>query len=206
MNHVYRPLLAFFLLSFLNTGAQPTRQAADLAFTITRMAEIYHVQPRPVDKVFSRDLFNQMIHALDGDKIYFDEEDLRLLRVYEFELDDQLLNKKEDFLKQLIILYSKKINQTDSLLDKLAQYRFDLNLNESYTVAEDSSFALNEAARKTKMYKLVKRNILETLVDNYEEDSTKKNLKPDSLEPAAVKKSCHAFKREIQRTRQTKGG
>ncbi len=31
-------------------------------------------------------------------------------------------------------------------------------------------------------------------------------LKPDSLEPAAVKKVCHAFKREIQRTRQTKGG
>jgi carboxyl-terminal processing protease len=206
MNHVSRPVLAFFLLSFLSTGAQPTRQAADLAFTITRMAEIYHVQPRPVDKVFSRDLFNQMIHALDGDKIYFNEEDLRLLRVYEFELDDQLLNKKEDFLEQLIILYSKKINQTDSLLDKLALYRFDLNLNESYTVAEDSSFALDEADRKSKMYKLVKRNILETIVDIYEEDSTKKNLKPDILEAAAVKKVCHAFKREIQRTRQTKGG
>jgi carboxyl-terminal processing protease len=206
MIHVSRPVLAFFLLAFLHSGAQPTRQAADLAFTITRMAEIYHVQPRAVDKVFSRDLFNQMIHALDADKIYFNEEDLRQLRVYEFELDDQLLNKKEDFLNQLIILYSRKINQTDSLLDKLALYRFDLNLNEYYTVAEDSSFAMNEAARKTKMYKLVKRNILETIVDIFDQDSTKRNLKPDSLESAAVKKVCHAFKREIQRTRQTKGG
>src|SRR5664279_2189560 len=206
MNHVFRPLLAFFLLSFSNTRSQPTRQASDLAFTITRMAEIYHVQPRPVDKVFSRDLFSQMIRALDPDKIYFSEDDLKQLRVFEFELDDQLLNKKEDFIKQLIILYTIKINQTDSLLDKLARYRFDLNLSESYTVSEDSSFAKNEANRKTKIYKLVKRNILETIVDIYEEDSSKKNLKPDSLEPAAIKKVCHSFKREILRIRQTKGG
>ncbi len=206
MNQVFRLTLTLFLFSVLYTRAQPTRQAADLAFTITRMAEIYHVQPRAVDKVFSRDLFSQMIHAMDADKIYFNEEDLKQLRVYEFELDDQLLNKKEEFIKQLIIIYTKKINQTDSLLDKLAGYRFDLNLNELYSVAEDSSFAINETNRRTKIYKLVKRNILETMVDIYDDDSTKKNVKPDSLEPAAIKKVCHSFRREIQRTRQTKGG
>ncbi len=36
-------------------------------------------------------------------------------------LDDQLLNKKEDFLNQLIVLYTKKINQTDSILDLLSK-------------------------------------------------------------------------------------
>jgi carboxyl-terminal processing protease len=206
MNRIFSLLTAFVLLSFLYTRAQPTRQAADLAFTITRMAEIYHVQPRTVDKVFSRDLFNQMIRALDADKIYFNAEDIRQLSNYEYELDDQLLNKKDDFLKQLVLLYTRKINKTDSLIDKLSGYHFDLNLNESYSLAEDSSFAINEEDRKIKIYKLVKRNILETIVDIYEDDSTKKNLKADSLEPAAIKKVCHSFKREIQRTRQTKGG
>ena len=191
----------------MHTGAQPTRQAADLAFTITRMAEIYHVQPRPVDKVFSRDLFSQMIRALDADKIYFNEEDLIQLRVYEFELDDQLLNKKEDFLKQLIsLIYQKRSTRRTPCWTNWPVIKFDLNLNESYSVAEDSSFAINEANRRTKIYKLVKRNILETIVDIYDDDSAKKNLKPDSLEPAAIKKVCHSFKREIQRTRQTKGG
>src|SRR5450432_3330919 len=170
MKCIFPPVLGILLISFFDSSAQLTRSTAEMAFTITRMAEIYHVQPRPVDKVFSNDLFIQLIRALDADKIYFSAEDIRNLSSYQYVLNDELLGKKEDFLKQLIILYSKKINQTDSLLDKLAQYRFDLNLNESYTVAEDSSFALNEAARKTKMYKLVKRNILETLVDNYEED------------------------------------
>ncbi len=206
MKYAFPPVLIVFLFSFLDSAAQLTRPTAEIAYTITRMAEIYHVQPRPVDNTFSADLFSQMIHALDGDKIYLNDEDIRQLSLSKDKLADQLLNKKEDFLNQLIVLYTKKINQTDSILDTLSKSKFDLNLNESYTVFEDSSFAPNETLRKIKLYKLVKRNILETVVDIYEADSTKKNIKTDSLEPAARKKVCHAFKRDIQRIRQTKGG
>ena len=63
----------------------------------------------------------QMIRALDADKIYFNGEDIRVLSTYEYTLNDQLLNKKEDFLKQLIVLYTKKINQTDSIIDCIVQ-------------------------------------------------------------------------------------
>ncbi|HEY4935868.1 MAG TPA: S41 family peptidase [Puia sp.] len=206
MKHAFPPLWTLFLFLFLESPAQSPQSTAEIAFTITRMAEIYHVQPRAVDKSFSSDLFSQMIRALDADKIYFSGEDIRQLSAYKYTLDDQLLNKKEDFLKQLIILYTKKINQSDSILDVLSKSRFDLNLNESYTVAEDSSFSPDDAQRKIKLYKLVKRNILETVVDIYEEDSAKNNIKADSLEPIARKKVCHSFKRDIQRTRQTEGG
>lgn len=206
MKQAFPLFLVLFVFFHPVSLAQITHTTAETAFTITRMAEIYHVQPRPVDKVFSRDLFNQMIRALDADRIYFSGEDIRQLSAWQINLDDQLLNQKDDFLKQLILLYTQKINQTDSLLETLSRSRFDLNLNESYTVSEDSSFAPGEDLRKKKLYKLVKRNILETLVDLYEEDSSKTNVNPASLEPAARKKVCHSFKRDIQRTRQTSGG
>ena len=199
-------VLIVFQLSFLNSPAQLTRSTAETAFTITRMADIYHVQPRVVDKVFSNDLFSQMIRALDADKIYFSEEDILKLSPYRDKLDNEILNKKEDFLKQIIKLYTKKIIQTDSILDKLSKTRFNLFLRETYTVSEDSSFAPNDELRRIKLYKLVKRNVLETIIDIYEDDSTKKNIKADSLEPAARKKVCHAFKREIQRSIQVKDG
>jgi carboxyl-terminal processing protease len=200
------PVLIVLLSSFLVSPAQLVRSTAETAFTITRMAEIYHVQPRPVDKTFSNDLFVQIIRTLDPDKIYFSAEDIEQLSVYQYVLDQELLGKKEDFLNKLILIYDRKISQTDSLLDKLSKTRFDLNLNEVYTVAEDSSFAPSETLRRKKIYKLVKRNVLETISDIYEEDSTRKNLKADSLEPAARKKVCHAFKREIQRSLQVKDG
>jgi carboxyl-terminal processing protease len=206
MKCVFLSFLIVFLLSFLNSTAQLTRSTAEIAYTITRMAEIYHVQPRPIDKVFSYDLFKQMIRTLDADKIYLSRDDIKKLGSYQFMLDDEILSKRDDFLNQLIILYTKRINQTDSLLDKLAKSRFDLNANEIYTVTEDTSFAPNEELRKIKLYKLVKRNILETIIDIYEDDSARRDVSADSLEPAARKKVCHAFKRDIQRNRQMKGG
>jgi carboxyl-terminal processing protease len=206
MKYTLPSLLILFQLLIQESPAQSVRPTADIAFTITRMAEIYHVQPRTVDKSFSYDLFSQMIRALDADKIYLSGEDIRQLSAYQYKLDDQLLNKKEDFLKLLIGLYTKKINQTDSILNQLSNTRFNLSLNESYTVAEDSSFSPSDALRKIKLYKLVKRNILETVIDIYQDDSSKNILKIDSLELVARKKVCHAFKRDIQRTRQTMGG
>ena len=112
MKHVIRFLLILSQLLALEFSAQPDRSPADIAFTITRMAEIYHVQPRTVDKSFSADLFSQMIKALDPDKIYLSGEDIKQLSVYQFKLDDQLLNRKDDFLKLLINIYiRKKIRQ-----------------------------------------------------------------------------------------------
>ncbi len=206
MKRTFSALLIPLLLLFLESPAQTSQSTAEIAYMITRMAEIYHVQPRAVDKSFSSDLFSQMIRALDADKIYFNEEDIQKLSAYKYTLDDQLLNKKEEFLNQLIILYTKKINQSDSILDLLSKSRFDLNLKETYTVSEDSSFSPDEVLRKTKIYKLVKRNILETLADMYDDDSTKTNITVDSLEPRVRKKVCHAFKRDILRIRQTNGG
>src|SRR5450631_2162803 len=182
MKFDFAPFLICSLLCGLYSSAQLTQQTADNAFTITRMAEIYHVQPRVVDKTFSSDLFHQIIAAVDPDKIYFNQDDIRQLGTYQFTLDDQLLGKKDDFLKLLIALFTKKLNQTDSMLVFFMVKKFDLNLREIYTVQEDSSFAVNDVSRKTKLYKLIKRNILEAVTDIYAEDSVKTNIKPDSLE------------------------
>jgi carboxyl-terminal processing protease len=206
MKYVIPGFLIFFLFSFLASRAQLTKPTAETAYTITRMAEIYHVQPRAVDKAFSMDLYSQTIRALDQDKIYFSAVDIRQLDNWRYTLNDQLLNKKEDFLKLLINIYTRKINQTDSILDQLSKSKIDLSLAETYSIAEDSSFSSNDAQRKTKIYKLIKRNIIETIVDIYNDDSTKKNISAEILEPSARKKVCHAFKRDIQRTRQSKDG
>src|SRR3954451_20045790 len=113
MKYVIPAFLLIFLFSIQNGNAQLTKTAADTAYTITRIAEIYHVQPRPVDKTFSADLFSQMIRVMDQDRIYFNAEDIRQLNAWQYNLNDELLNKKENFLKLLINIYSKKINQTD---------------------------------------------------------------------------------------------
>src|SRR5689334_4696758 len=150
MKYAIQGFFIFFQFSFLATHAQLTKSTAETAYTITRMAEIYHVQPRPVDQTFSTDLYSQMIRALDQDKIYFSGQDIHAIEKWQKTLNDELLYKKDNFLKQLISIYTKKINQTDSILDLISKSKVDLNLTEIYPVTEDSSFSADDVRRKSK--------------------------------------------------------
>jgi len=198
-------ILSGFLLPVKYSRAQLTAKTAGNAFLITRMAEIYHVEPRPVNRDFSSDLFSLTIKALDPDKIYFSGDDLDQLAAYRFTLDQELLNKKEGFLHVLISLYTQRIHQTDSLLDLFSKKAIALNSADTYTIAEDTVFAGNEMQRKTKLYKLFRRNVLGNMADA-DDDSLKGALNTDSLETTARKKVTHAFRRDIQQMLQSNDG
>lgn len=185
--------------------AQLTAKTANNAFLITRMAEIYHVQPRPVNRDFSSDLFSLMMTALDADKIYFTREDMLQLESYKYKLDQEVLNKKDVFLNLSIALFAQRIQQTDSLLDLFSKKRIPLNSNEVYTIAEDTVFAANAALRSEKLFKLFRRNVLESISDA-ENDSPDILLNADSLEKSAGKKVARAFRRDIQRILQSNAG
>ena len=198
-------ILAGFLLPVKYSRAQLTAKSADNAFLITRMAEIYHVEPCPVNRDFSSGLFSLMLKALDADKIYFSGEDLQQLEPYRFTLDQELLNKKDGFLNLLITLFNRRVHETDSLLDLFSKKGTPLHSSDAYTVAEDTVFAGNAALRQAKLYKLFRRNVLENMADA-DEDSLLPVLKVDSLERSARKKTSHAFKRDIQRILQSNDG
>jgi carboxyl-terminal processing protease len=198
-------VLTGLLLIVKESPAQLTTQTAGNAYLITRMAEIYHVEPRRVDSDFSADLFSLTIKALDPDKIYFNGEDLHQLASYQFTLNQELLNKKDGFLRLLISLYARRIHQTDSLLDLFSKKPISLNSSDIYSVAEDTVFAGNEMQRRTKLFSLFRRNVLENMADA-DDDSLKAAWSTDSLEMIARRKVIHIFRRDIQRMTQLNDG
>src|SRR5664279_2092562 len=102
LNHpnFLKRLLLFSLLSlsifFVN--AQQLNTAVKNAYIITRMAEKFHVQPRPLDDIFSSNIFTQLLRQLDEDKIFFTAEDIKALSKFKFDLDDEIKNKQSTFL------------------------------------------------------------------------------------------------------------
>jgi carboxyl-terminal processing protease len=196
------------LLLYACTSAQLIDRTVDNAFVITRMVAKYHVQPRDIDRNFSADLFNSLINILDDGKIYFDSEDINRLSSWKYGLDEQLLKRKGEFLKALVLIYRERIDQTDSLIERICKNAFNFNLNETYTVKEDSSFSTTLSDRRTKLYKLLKRAALEELLPYYESKAGKtiSNNRADSLEKMARMKALHGFKREIQKILQYPGG
>ncbi|MEP6682251.1 MAG: S41 family peptidase [Parafilimonas sp.] len=203
-------LIILFVLNFLFSFAQPINKAAANAFVITRMAEKFHIQPRTLNDSLSNDFFNQILKQLDADKIYFNKDDIAQLSVYKFQLDDQIKQKKDDFLKLITAIYTKRLQQADTIINNIAKQPLNFSIAEKFSVTEDSSYPGDVASMKNKLYKKIKLEVLDDMVDLNNElssknSSTQKQM-PDSTQTVFQKKVQSVYKRDITRIQQSPGG
>lgn len=205
----------FFLLfaaTFLytNVNAQNLSKTATDAFTITRMVQKFHVQPRILNDTFSSDFFNRALQLLDDEKIFFTQQDILKLSSYEHLLDEQVMQKKTDFLQLLINIYNIRISEADTMIDNICKTPFSFSQHDIFTLKEDTTFPANEAAMHTKFYKLIKFSLLNSLSKSSEKISAlnsaaqKKYL--DSVEVVLRKKVAVHFKRFVNIMKESPGG
>jgi carboxyl-terminal processing protease len=83
----------------LSGTAQDFSKAMHNSFLITRMVEKFHLQPKPLNDELSSHLFFSFLKALDENKILLLEEDFVQLSKYRYKLDDAIINKQTDFLR-----------------------------------------------------------------------------------------------------------
>ena len=197
--------------AFRQTSAQPFVKAANDAYLVTRMAEKFHFQPRPLNDRFSSDLFDNLLNALDGKRIFFTAPDIASLSVYRYQLDDQVKNNNTGFLNAISVLYEKRLVQVQEIIDRITKSSFNFYFPEKFTVAEDTSWPVNAAAQRVKIYKIVSYAILNSLVKSDDNNigsltipERKKYVQKN--EPLMRAKIQKAFRRSINRMLQGPGG
>lgn len=202
-NRTTKQLRLFLILIFFGyqINAQDiTEKAANNAFLISRMADKFHVQPKELNDQFSIAVFDGILKKLDSRRIFFTKQDVLTLSKSAYKIDDEIQNVNADFLKQLIGLYSKRIKQTDSLIDDIGKKPFSFLVKEKLTVTEDTSYAENTIALKAKLYKLMKWALLRDIMSDYKKEITplaqKKFL--DSIEPIERKDIVLSIKRSFK--------
>lgn len=203
-------LFTAVIFLFLQTPAQSFTKAVDDAYLITRMVEKFHFQPRTLNDQFSSDLFTKFLNALDAERIFFTAPDISLLEVYKFQLDDQVKNKRTEFLQTAFLIYQKRLVQAQSMINNICKTPFNFYFVEKFTVAEDTSWAANSSAQQIKIYKIVSFALLNTLVRNNNDiiglnvSQQKKYVQKN--EPEMRSKIKSAFTRTINRMFQSPGG
>ncbi|MFP5041721.1 S41 family peptidase [Parasediminibacterium sp. JCM 36343] len=164
------------------------------------MAAKFHVQPKELNDQFSIAVFDGVLKKLDAKRIFFTKQDVLSLSKFAYQIDDQIQNVKTDFLKQLIGLYGIRIKQTDSLIDDIGKKPFNFMVKEKLSVSEDTAYADNTIALKTKLYKLMKWALVREIVSDYKKEVTplaqKKYL--DSIEPILRKNIVLSIKRSFK--------
>ncbi|HEX5151799.1 MAG TPA: S41 family peptidase [Parafilimonas sp.] len=205
---VFIAIIALFLNQSLLS--QTLTKAASNAFTITRMVEKFHIQPRVLNDSLSNDFFNRLMKQLDEERIYFNQEDVSKLSAYRFRLDEEIKQMKSDFLKLIANVYTTRLHQADTLIDVIAKKPFDFSSAEKFTLKEDTSCPAGIVFMHTKLYKRLKLDVLNDLLDFNdslsEKDQSKLKRLLDSAQTALQKKAVSEYKRNITGILQSPGG
>ncbi|MFT3700784.1 MAG: carboxy terminal-processing peptidase [Agriterribacter sp.] len=196
------------LVSVLHTAAQSSAnntndQTAQNAFLIYRMAEKFHVQPRPLNDNFSADLFNTFLKRLDEDKIFFTQEHIASFQSLKYILDDEIKSQKKIAISNIADVYMKQLKWVDSIIAGICKKPLDFKTNEKFSAAEDTSYAKDNAALKIKLQKAVKAQVLMEILNTIPSPTPKQ---VDSLELIYRAKVAKVYKRSINRILQRPEG
>ena len=154
----------FFILSLVTgsvcLNAQSFDNTVQNAFLISRMADKFHIQPRPLDDDLSIRVYSGLLDELDGERIFFLQEDIKKLAVWRRQLDDEIRSKQSGFLSQITGIYRQRLQQADTMIDHIARDPFAFSVKETLTASEDSSWPASLTAMHNKLYKLLKLSVL----------------------------------------------
>jgi carboxyl-terminal processing protease len=139
--------------------AQSPRSVAVDAFMVTRMAEKFHTQPRPLDAIFSAGFFSTFLRDLDGEHFLFLAGDLSRFEPYRLKLGEQVGGQRTDFLDLVTSVYTQRIRQADSLVDLIGSTPLKVALpalgKRHVDAPEDTTAPLNLGGMRAKIATLM---------------------------------------------------
>ncbi len=206
MKRFYACLL--FIAAVVVCDAQSSKHM-DNAFLISRMTAKYHVQPKTLNDELSTHLFRKFFVELDPNKIFFTAQDLKELERFRRQLDDDILTRRAGFLSSVAKIYEQRVRTTDSMITIACKAPFNFTTPSTLTVQEDTTFPADLAATSQKLYKRVKSQVLDIMLETHDtEDMTPVEQKKyiDSLEPVTRKRVESSLHRYIKRITALQGG
>lgn len=172
-------LAAFF--SFRETDAATSdidKRRIIVLETVMRTLREEHYAPRKLDDSFSVKVYQKMLENLDYEKKFFTAEDIQLLDVFKYKIDDEINESKVDFFNSINQIFSKRLVQVEQYYKDILNKPFSFNGNDSIQLTgEKISFVANDAALKNRWEQLMKYRVLAKYVDLKKEQETLKNNK-----------------------------
>lgn len=206
MRLFYTAAFLIFFVGFLH--AQSFDQVAKNAYLVTRMAAKYHVNPKPLNDVFSVHLLKAILHNADDDRIYFLKEDVDVLAKYANQLDDEIKFRKSNFLNVFISIFQQRLKQADSIITVISKTPFNINLSEQGLVKQDTSYAKDLKVLHKKLQSKLTGLAIEYFLDANIDSLSEAQLKTlvQKSEPVLRKKATSTFKRNIHKILHQPGG
>ncbi|MEO5646979.1 MAG: carboxy terminal-processing peptidase [Chitinophagaceae bacterium] len=129
-----------------------------------------HVKPKKIDDVFSKQVFENYLEDLDGDKTIFLQSDIDAIKKYEFKIDDEIHGVKLESYYEISKLYSKRLQEVADMYRAILATPFNFNVDENILLDGKKAFyPKNEKERLDANRKRIKYLVLSKYSDMLEE-------------------------------------
>ncbi|RAW00557.1 carboxy terminal-processing peptidase [Pseudochryseolinea flava] len=108
-----------------------------------------HIAPRPVDDVFSSELFDRFLEGLDPDGLYFSAVDLKRLEKYRTMLDDEINTSSWKFIPDVTTMYRDVLERSKQIIQKQSEPAFSFTAKSSF-FADTTTWVTDEQALATR--------------------------------------------------------
>ena len=155
-------------LGFSWNSAEKDKEKLVLQLMYDALTSI-HYQPKVVDDSLSSKVFDFYIKSLDSQKRFLHEGDIEELKVYRYELDDELKSGSTDFLNKSIEISNARFAEAKERYKKILSTPFDFHPNELFQ--SDNELRLYpEGENEMEIFwrKYLKFRVLSRLYDRFE--------------------------------------
>ena len=207
-------LILCLLLFAIPSYVFPQKTLREKSLLLKRFLEQQHYQPVKWDDSTAVLLYNKWLATLDDEKLFFIKEDITSLDAYKLKLDDELNGNGWVFFDKSVLLYKKRLQQVDSMINSILSKPLDFSTPDNI-VWPFETFAANEQELAKRWQQYLKwqllRHVAETLADstgnidlkipvNFTKLETEKRLLVKKAEHGYVATKLSALRNKLQDT------
>lgn len=111
---------------------EPLPEHGKVAKEVVNALRFYHYKEQVFDDSLSALVFDNYFKSLDGNRVYFLNEDVERFKPLRFQLDDQLKNGDVLFAFDVYNLYTQRVDERITYALAIAEKPFDYNTDETY--------------------------------------------------------------------------
>ena len=147
---------------------------------ISFVLEKAHFDAREVNDEFSEEVYNKFVDALDPQKRYFYESDIKEFEAYKYLLDDQIREKELQFFNLTYSKLKTRMQESEEIYQEVLKKPFNFNKKDSINIDFDNlDYVSSKKEMKQRWFKRLKFSTLSTYYDkkNEQEQELEKDAK-----------------------------
>jgi carboxyl-terminal processing protease len=185
--------IVIVLKTFAFSTNPPTKYERILK-NVSELLEEIHYSPKNIDDKFSAEVFKKYLGEVNFEKKVFLKSDIQELSKYQNQLDDEILGKAPvQFVPAVVVIYKKRLQETQNISHEILAQPFDFNKQESVNLDYDKlDYPVNAGAQREEIRKKLKYMTLEKYAELLDQQETAKG------KPGYVAKTNEQLEKEAR--------